>query len=100
MIEITKQDITDVHTRIDQVNETMTEVKVTMAEIRTTLRLQPKLPTRPCNFHTDLRKDVEGHLEDHKETKQTWQKPIVRTVIDLAKMAVVAGVTWLFIRKN
>lgn len=100
MAEVTKADITEVHTRIDAVNVTMTEVKVTMAEIRTTLRLQPKLPSRPCSFLTDVEGDVEKHLEDHKETKQTWTKPMVRTVIDLTKLAVVAGVTWFFLRKD
>ena len=100
MAEVTKEDIAEVHKRIDLVNVTMTEVKVSMAEIKTTLSFQPKMPDRPCEYQVDLKKDFDGHLDDHKETKKTWQKPIVRTVIDLVKMAIVALVTWLFLRKN
>ena len=100
MQEASKGDIHDLHKRIDTILETMTEVKVGMAEIKTTLSFQPKLPNRPCGFHTELKKDFDGHLADHKEIKRVWQRPIIGTVVDLVRMAAVAFVTWLCLRKE
>jgi len=96
MSEVTKADIAEVHNRIDQVNTTMTEVKVEMAEIKTTLKMQPGPPKQPCSFHNDLKNDFDTHIGDHKETASLWQKPLVRNVIDLVKMAIVGGVAWFF----
>ena len=100
MSEVTKEDIGELHKRIDLVNETMTEVRVSVGEIKTTLNLMPKLPIRPCDFHTSLKTDFDGHLADHKDNKRIWQRPIIGTVVDLVKMAVVAAVTWLCLRKE
>ena len=91
MSEVTKEDITGVHNRIDMVNTTMTDIKVEMAEIKTTLKMQPAPPARPCSFHNDLKDDFEEHIGDHKETASLWQKPLVRNVLDLIKMAIVGG---------
>ena len=93
MSEVTKQDIAELYNRIDYLNATMTTVQVTMMKIETTLKMQPGLPARPCTSLTE-------HIAEHQEIKDTWQKPIIRTVIDLAKMAVVATVTYLCVRRD
>ena len=96
MSEVTKADIAEVHKRIDLVNATLTEVKVGMMEIKTTLKMMPRPPDRPCSFHKDLKADFNGHIGDHKETAGLWQKPLVRNVLDLIKMAIVGGLAWFF----
>lgn len=103
MSEVTKEDIAEVHKRIDKVGEHQNRTNIALARIETKLEMLPEppdLPARPCEQHVSLKEDFDGHIIDHKETKQTWQRPVVRTLIDLVKMAVVAGVTWLFLRKE
>jgi len=100
MAEVTKADIGELHKRIDIMVNRQNDTNIVLARIDTTLKLLPKLPNRPCDQHIQLKADFDGHLSEHKEIKRTWQRPIVRTVVDLAKMAVVAAVTWLFLRKE
>ena len=100
MSEATKEDINEVHKRIDKMVEHQNQTNISLAQIETTLKLFPKPNDRPCEQHVSLKADFDGHISDHKETKQTWQRPVVRTLIDMIKMAVVAGVTWLFLRKE
>ena len=100
MTEATKSDIHDLHKRIDEVVKSQNQTNIVLERIDTTLKFQPKLPARPCDFHTELQKDFDGHVADHKDIKRIWQRPIIGTVVDLAKMAFVAFVTWLFLRKE
>ena len=95
MAEVTKQDISELHKRIDEVVEIVTDVRVSQGKMETRLEMLviPEIPERPCQF-------LETHMKKHKETIQLWEKPLVRTVIDLVKMAIVAVVTWLFVRKQ
>jgi len=100
MSEVTKADIQEVHRRIDDMVGEQNQTNICLARIDTTLKLMPKLPKRPCDFHAELKKDFDGHLADHKDNKRIWQRPIIGTVVDLVKMAVVALVTWLCLRKE
>ena len=97
MSEVTKADINEVHKRIDRMVEHQNQTNLSLVRIETKLEM---LPERPCDQHVSLKADFEGHISDHKETKRTWQRPVVRTLVDMLKMAVVAGVTWLFLRKE
>jgi len=100
MAEVTKADIGELHKRIDILADRQNDTNIVLAKIDTTLKLLPKLPSRPCDQHNQLKTEFDGHLTAHKETKQTWQRPLVRTVVDLVKMAIVATVTWLFLRQK
>lgn len=100
MSEVTKQDISELHKRVDKVVEHTTEIRVTVARIETTLKMAPKFPDRPCPDLVAVQKNFNSHVTDHKETVKMWQKPIVRTVVDLIKLTIVAVVTWLFVRNN
>lgn len=100
MSEVTKADIIEVHTRIDKMVSEQNKTNVSLAEIKTTLKLLPKIPDRPCHYHDELRADVAGHLDSHKEIRRLWQTPIVKTVIHLIEMAAVVTFTYLFVRKR
>lgn len=119
MAEVTKEDIGKVHSRLDSLVEEQTRSRVAIGRIETILQMMPPLPTRPCPEHNELRKDfdehIEGrpclehielqedfdeHIETHRESKRLWQRPLVAAIIDLAKMAAVAGFTYLVLRLN
>lgn len=100
MAEVTKEDLTqvyskigEVHKRIDDIVTCNTAIQISVAKIDTKFESFkiPEPTERPCEF-------IKDHLEDHKETVRLWQKPFVRTFVDLIKMAIVAGATWLFVR--
>jgi hypothetical protein len=100
MSEVTKEDMTvvhnkigEVHQRIDDIVKCNTAIQVSIGKIETRFESLhiPTIPERPCQFFED-------HLKDHKESVRIWQRPLVRTIVDLAKMAIVAGLTWLFVR--
>ena len=105
MSEVTKEDLTQVHTKIGQVHKRIddivtcnTAIQISVAKIETkfesfTVPVIPDAPERPCEY-------IKEHLEDHKETVRLWQKPIVRTLVDLIKMAIVAMATYLFVRSK
>ena len=96
MSEVTKQDITEVHKRIDKLVEVTTEVRITMAEVVVELKNQPEpleLPTRPCHFFED-------HEKEHKETVKTWKHHTIKTCFEFLKLAIVAGVTYFFATQN
>ncbi len=103
MNEATKSDIHEVHQRIDTMVEHQNQTNVELARIATRLELlpkPPKPPKRPCHFHDELRSEVADHLGSHAETKRLWRTPIVKTVIDVVKLAVVAGLTYLWTKKE
>lgn len=91
-----RKSISDVHDRIDKMVEHTADIRVTVERIETTLRLQ----TRPCPDLVAVQKNFNTHVVDHKETVKMWQRPIVRTVVDLIKLTIVAVATWFFVRKN
>ena len=100
MAEVTKADIQEVHRRIDDMVGEQNQTNICLARIDTTLKLMPKLPDRPCEQLVSLKSGLNGHIADHKDNKRIWQRPIIGTVVDLVKMAVVALVTWLCLRKE
>lgn len=99
MSEVTKQDISNLHKRIDDLVEVTTTVRISLTRIETRFESMPEppepvvLPERPCPFFKE-------HVKDHKAAAGLWQKPLVRTAIDIVKLAIVAGATWLFVRKS
>ena len=93
MSEVTREDIKELHGRIDDMVTIQTKTSIAVARIETKLNMQPAPPERPC-------KELVDHLEDHKETKKLWQTPLVKTIIDVAKMGLVAFFTWMFLRSK
>lgn len=96
MSEVTKQDIGNLHKRIDDLVEVTTTVRISLTRIEMRFESMPKpieLPERPCTFFKE-------HIKDHKKTIGIWHNSLVRTAIDIVKLAIVAVVTWLFVRRN
>ena len=102
MSEVTKEDLAIVHSKIGEVHQRIddmvtcnTAIQVSIAKIEQRFEdlVIPKQPARPCQFFSE-------HIKNHKDTASLWQRPLVKTVIDLAKMGIVAGVTYLFVKKN
>ena len=99
MSEVTKADIIEVHRKIEGVHKRIdegvkcnTKIQVSLAKIETNLEALI-IPEQPCRF-------LNTHIGDHKSKEGVWHSTAVRTTIDLIKMAIVAGATWLFVRKN
>lgn len=90
---MTPEDLTRVHDRLDEVIKNQTTMAIDIQKIKTTLELTPKPEKRPCSF-------FEAHIEEHRKTKTLWQTPLVSTIFDLVRMALVAFFTWLWTRKN
>lgn len=88
MAEVTKQDIEKVHSRIDDLVTVNTSIQVSIGKIEQRFE-DLKIPEQPCCF-------IKKHLKNHQHTASLWQKPLVRTVIDLVKMAIVATAAYLF----
>ena len=100
MSEVTKEDIHEIHQRIDTMVQHQNDTNVKLAEIATTLQLLPAPPDRPCHFHDELRSEVVNHLEDHDQAKKLWQRPIISGLIRMAQLGIVAALTWLWTRKD
>lgn len=83
MSEVTKEDlktindsIGKVHGRIDElVKDCLTPIKVDIGVLK-------------------------QQFKDHIENASLWQKPLVRTVFDLVKMAIVFFVGWFWAKKG
>lgn len=92
MAEVTKEDVNAIHRRIDDLVTLDTALQVSIGRMEQ--RLQDlKIPQQPCQF-------IKKHLNNHKDTANLWQKPLVKTLIDLVKMGIVAAVTYLFVRSR
>ena len=81
----TKADINRIYDRLEPMAQDL-------ASIKTRLDLTPPPPKQPCTF-------LETHLDDHKKTANTWKTSVIRTVVDVVKMAIVAVVTYFFVKK-
>lgn len=117
MTEATKDDIRQVHNRIDslitnQIDkksfenlvgkvddliEGQTQLLVSFTQIQTIQELTPKieLPARPCTFNIALEGKVDRHLTAHKDNLKFWGKPVISMVFDLVKMSIVFAAGWL-----
>jgi hypothetical protein len=89
-MEVTVDDINRLHERVDKLVDCNEKTVVDIAVIKTKLE-GLVIPKQPCDALAE-------HLNNHKENRRVWQRPLVRTVVDLVKMAVVAGLTWLFVK--
>ena len=118
MTEATKDDIRQVHNRIDslitnQIDkksfenlvskvddliEGQTQLLISFTQIQTIQELTPKieLPARPCAFNIALEGKVDRHLTQHekdalekKENLRFWQKPLLGALVDMVKMAII-----------
>jgi hypothetical protein len=87
-----KDTMTRLHERIDDILANQIKVAEDIAAIKTELKLTPKPQPRPCQFFTE-------HLEEHKKAKSLWQTPLVSTIFDLAKMAIVSVITYFCVKK-
>lgn len=77
----TKSDIERIHDKLDILLIATTETKTKVELMHET----------PCKLLND-------HLDDHKNTKRTWQESVSASVCDLFKVAIAAGVTYLLVR--
>lgn len=102
MSEVTKEDLNvvhnkigEVHKRIDEMVTCNTKIQVSVAKIQTKLEtlVIPATPDRPCS-------NFKEHVEEHKKIRSIWENSLIKVSIDLAKLAIVAGATYLFTRKN
>lgn len=90
MAEVTREDISKVHSRLDDLVEEQTLSRIAIGKIETHLKLMPAPKPRPC-------KELQDHIETHKESRRLWQKPIVGMLIHLIELGLVAVVTWYFV---
>lgn len=122
MQQATKEDISELHGRIDALDTKMDGrlgavyerqglLSISLAEIKATLKMQPPIPARPCaeltaaaaklNGHvsefTTVKIKFEDHVAHHQDSKELWTKPFVGMLIHLVELAVVALLTWFFV---
>ena len=88
---VTKEDLNRVHERIDDLAKAIAGMAVHVAQIATTLENLPPLPRRPCTWHRQLRRQFDDHIADHEETIRDWRQAVIRAVVDVLKIAFVAG---------
>ncbi len=82
----TKDDINRIYDKLEPIAESLTRVE-------TRLDLMPTPLKQPCNF-------LNSHLNDHKTTVKTWKSSVIRACVDMAKMGVVAALTYLWVTKK
>jgi len=92
MSEATKEDVNAVHKRIDELVTVNTAIQVSIGRIEQRFE-DLNIPQQPCSFFSQ-------HIKNHKNIASLWQKPLVRTVIDLVKLGIVAAATYLFVRSG
>lgn len=96
MSDITKQDITRIHDRLDEMQTTSTATQVAVARIEERLNHLPEIPPRPCSF-------LQGHIDEHEKTKKDlndWRTNGIRLLFDFLKMAIVAIATFVFLGRK
>lgn len=71
--------------------EKINQMAIDIASIKTKLDLLPPPPKRPCQWHEQLRKELDEHLKDHKEIRSDWQSSMINGAVDLAKTALIAA---------
>jgi hypothetical protein len=81
--QATKQDVQRLHDKIDSLLVTATATKTKLDLMHET----------PCKL-------LDGHLDDHKNTKRTWQESVSASVCDLFKVAIAGVVTWFIFWKK
>lgn len=89
----TKQDVNRIYDALKPITEAQTKTAVDIAIIKTKLG---DMPPRPCTFHVELEKDVGAHLKEHSETRRTWRVPVVKALVDMAKMAILFMAAFFF----
>lgn len=89
----TKKDIERLYDKIEPMS-------VNIAVILTKLEDMPEMPARPCTFHTELKEDVDAHISEHKENVRTWRQPVIRALVDMAKIAIVFLMAFFMLRES
>lgn len=93
MSEATKQDIHEVHQRIDKLVETTTLIRISVGVIEAAIPDKIELPERPCFQFSE-------HIAEHKDNVKTWKHSAIKNTVDIVKMAIVAAVVYLFATHN
>lgn len=86
---VSKNDIREIHTKIDKQGEAITKMALSVAELATTIKLMPRHEP-PCVFFT-------GHIQDHKDIQNDidWLKKMVYLGMGgLAVLEVVIKLVW------
>lgn len=83
--EVSKDDLNRIYDAIGPMQRDI-------AEIKTTLKLMPGPPARPCDFHVQLRKEFDGHLGEHLDTQRGVKQAVIRAAVDIIKLAIGTGV--------
>ena len=91
MAEVTKEDLNRVYDKIDALNESVKTVVVSVTKVQTTLKNLPAPQKRPCVWHEQLRKEFDGHVDEHDEVARDWRQAAIKAVVDIVKLGVVAG---------
>ncbi|KKK50260.1 hypothetical protein LCGC14_3126790, partial [marine sediment metagenome] len=81
MSEVTKEDVNQVHKRIDELVEVTTLIRISVSKIEMAIPEPVELPKRPCDF-------LEDHIDEHKDNVKTWKHSVIKTAVDILKMAV------------
>jgi len=92
MDKISKDDLTRLHERFDDFHKSQMAMAVDIAIIKTKVEAVPKPQLRPCQFLND-------HIKEHKRAKTLWQTPLVSTIFDFGRLAIVAVITWFIAKK-
>lgn len=91
--------------KIDHMVEVQVKQGNAIAIIQTQLRYIPShdTPCEPLTEHIKAQKRpcsyLEKHIDGHKDAKVLWQRPIIGTVIDLIKMAIVFAVATFWAKR-
>lgn len=73
----------------------MNDMAVDIAEIKTKVNMTPKPESRPCQYQKQLRKEFDAHIAAHDKKTGDWREAVVKGVVDIAKIAVIAGfIAW------
>jgi selenophosphate synthetase-related protein len=70
--------------------EKINEMAVDIAQIKTKLEMMPPPPKQPCQWHLQLRKEFDIHVDDQKQIKSDWRKALCDGGVDIAKTAIIA----------
>jgi hypothetical protein len=87
MSEVTKEDVNQVHKRIDDLVEVTTLIRISVTKIEMAIPKPIKLPARPCHF-------FEEHVQEHKDNVKTWKDTVIKNTVDVLKLGIVALITY------
>lgn len=95
-LAVDKQDIKDLHAKLDNSNACLNQMKIAIEKINSTIANRP----RPCPQLVHLEDKMKEHEDDANLTKITIKRSLIRTLFHLGELGLVALIVFWWTYKK